>query len=151
MKRLAGIGFIVAVLGVVAGAPTIAATIVIEPASPGPADSVHVTVYSGYSMGCWTSLGTECSTGPADTLQVTGRTQYCDGGPPCPCPMMPIVLVRRCVFGPLAPGDYVVRFTEIHVNPADPFATSTQAQDFTVGASTPATRRSWGRLKLIHR
>jgi len=151
MKRLTAPLLALAVAGMLAGAPSTAATIVIEPASPGPADSVHVTITSRYSMMCWTSLGTQCPIDPADTLRVTAQTQYCNGDPDCPCPMMMMALVRRCDFGPMAPGDYVVSFTEIHVNPDDPFATSTETQAFTVASPTPALHRTWGALKSVYR
>lgn len=133
------------------GAPSRAAMIVIEPPVPGPEDSVHVTVTSSYNMGCWSSLGTECLAGTPDTLRVTASTQFCNGEQGCPCTMFPIALVSRCGFGPLAPGNYVVSFKEVHVNPYDPFATATQELPFVVTTSTPAVRRSWGLLKAYYR
>jgi hypothetical protein len=151
MRILTEVALVLGAVLAFAGTPARAATIEIEPPVPGPEDSVRVTVYSPYSMGCWSSLGSACSAGSPDTLRVTAWTQFCNGLEGCPCPMMPIVIVSRCVFGPLAPGTHVVSFTEIHVNPHDPFGTSTQALVFTVTTPTPALRRSWGTLKSLYR
>ena len=136
---------------VLAGSPTNAATIVIQPASPGPADSVLVTVHEDYeSTFCWSLLGTQCSVGSDDTLRITTQTQYCHGDPGCVCLAQPVDLVSRCDFGLLAPGNWVVLFTDVHVNPYDPYPTFSQTQAFTVEGPTPSLHRTWDRLKSFY-
>lgn len=137
---------------VLAGAPSSAATIVLQPASPGPADTVHVAVHEDYeSTFCWAILGTTCSVGSDDTLRITTQTQYCHGDPGCVCLAQPVELVSRCDFGPLAPGNWVILFTDVHVNPYDPQPTFSQTQAFTVDGPVPSAHRTWGSLKSVYR
>jgi len=128
-----------------------AAGIAISPAQPTAQDSVKAIVQSGFPALCWHDVGQTCSMDQPDTLSVTVDVDYCNGGPPCNCGQFPHGYQRSCNFGTLPAGSYVARFTELHRNPDDPIHTFTQSLRFTVGASTPTLRRTWGKLKAHYR
>ena len=127
------------------------AGLLVEPAQPGPQDSIRVTVSTFFSATCWDDLDTLCAFRGPDTLAVTVRVQYCRGQPSCICLMYPFTLTRTCVFAPLPEGTYRVLFTEPHVNPYDPMPSASETLSFVVRGPVPAVQQSWGRLKAIRR
>ena len=127
------------------------AIVSISPVQPTAQDTVTVVAVDGFSSLCWNDVGQSCDSTRPDTLAVTVDVQYCDGGPPCNCGQFPQGYRRACSFGRLLPGSYVAIFTEHHLNSADPKPSFTQSLRFSVGASTPALRRTWGELKQHYR
>lgn len=128
-----------------------AAEISIDPPSPSVGDSVKVTVKSGFPMGCWTVMSTNCTPLVGDSLYVIVDVNYCNGAPSCFCTLFPVDYRRTCNFGLLPAGSYVVGFFENHVNPADPISPFVLGQPFTVTGPTPVLRRSWGAVKSHYR
>jgi hypothetical protein len=140
------------IAGLVGSSRTAAAgTVRVLPATPTVDDSVRVVASVGFSSMCWTNLSYSCDRVGADTLSLTIDIQYCGGGPSCICAQFPITFARTCVFGRLPAGTHVAMLIEHHVNPSDPIASSTTTRAFTVDASVPAVRPSWGRLKIAYR
>ena len=127
--------------------------ITLTPSLPTSADSLHVVAEELFSGGhCWQVDSTTCSIAAPDSVLVTAHIQFCDGSPGgCPCTHMSVPLRVACDFGPLAPGSYRVVYQERHLNPIDPRHFPTHVLPFTVSATTPVMRRSWGRLKAIYR
>jgi hypothetical protein len=129
-----------------------AGSISISPASPSSTDSITATVRGGFYNRCWNNPSqASCSMIQPDTLLIQVSVNYCGGSPSCVCADMPFDYARACKAAPLAPGTYVARFVELHVNPADPLPSATTTVQFTVSESTPTLRRSWGVLKSMYR
>jgi hypothetical protein len=150
-KRLVMIAALL--LGVGLGsAPAWGARISISPSLPSSMDSIKVTVRGVLASGCWDDPGqASCSMIQPDTLLIQVSVNYWCDFPGCRCSLDLINYVRACTVAPLAPGTYVAKFVELHINPADPLPTVTTTAQLTVSESTPALRRSWGVLKLLYR
>jgi hypothetical protein len=150
-KRLVMIAALLLCVGL-GSAPAWGARISISPSLPASTDSITVTVGGGFNTRCWKpDSQASCSVIQPDTLLIQVSVDYCSGHPSCVCADFPIDYVRACTVAPLAPGTYVAKFVELHINPADPLPTETTTAQFTVSESTPALRRSWGVLKSMYR
>jgi len=124
----------------------------ISPAAPSSTDSITATVRGYFNSLCWNYISqASCSMIQPDTLLIQVSVNYCSGFPSCACGQFPIDYARACTFAPLAPGTYVAKVVELHVNPADPLPSVTKTALFTVSESTPTLRRSWGVLKTMYR
>lgn len=146
LKRLV----IVAVVWLLTGSSGLvsAASLVVSPASPTPADSITLTSTSIDPVGLWNVGPSMCASVVGDTLVTTLPVDYW-------CiilfPDITIRYVRTCTFAPLPPGTYVAKYVEWHINACDPTPTETVTTTFTVNEPTPTRLRSWGALKSIYR
>ncbi len=123
-------------------------TIFVSPANPTEADTLRITVSQGFSGSCWRNVDHACLAVRADTLEIVASIQYCEGQPSCLCADVPSSYAFTCVVGRLPHAAYRVFFHEVRLNWADPRPVRVEGLRFTVGASTPATRTTWGRLKI---
>jgi len=132
--------------------PAWGARISISPGVPSSTDSITVTAGGHFNTLCWNYISpASCSMIQPDTLVIQVSVNYCRGLPSCVCGQFPVDYTRACTAAPLAPGMYVAKFVELHVNPADPLPSVTTTARFAVSESTPASRRSWGMLKIMYR
>ncbi len=126
--------------------PVQADLIDVSPAQPTDLDTVTVTVH-GCLAPCWLADGRYCSAEPDKILEVVVDRYYVF--PVCIPECAPYS--RECRFGPLAPGGYVVIFTERPTSLDDPLGTLVYTAGFSVSPSTPTIPLTWGRLKVTYR
>jgi hypothetical protein len=151
-KRLVMIAALLLCVGLGSAPAWGGARISISPSLPTSTDKITVTVGGGFSTRCWKpDSQASCSMIQPDTLLIEVSVNYCSGRPSCVCAEFPIDYVRACTVAPLAPGTYVAKFVELHINPADPLPTVTTTAQLAVSESTPTLRRSWGVLKSMYR
>ncbi len=127
------------------------ALITVCPSHPTSADSIRVVGSSFDTDGSWTVVDAACVGLHVDTLTAILDVNWCNGRGDCQHGDLIVRYDKLCVFPPLPPGSYVAQYIERHLNIYDPQATYAVYQPFTVEASTPTLRRTWGSLKSVYR